>query len=364
MGKAGTDQNSQEQSSFFSQPGQTSAVLADFPGAAQPQGAWAQASAADLRWIWAAQAAKHGVIILYSPLPRLEGLALHHWCAHLEEVLVPWLSPAQLSHLQCFGSSDAALKARCSRLLARALLIRLVMAATHASIITRGAADAAKSPRQHADMYSHMAWLSLEGLDRDYLGRPVMPGWRAAFSHSGHAAFCAAFRLGHESKNPPCHQNAGQLDAETLQDFRPCLAVDAESLLNPPPDPRAYSGKELTAPLAKESCVRDALRRWTIKEALLKSAGLGLSRDPALVNSGFFGQRRGRAQFCHEGSKGFALGPGSARQTIPCRHIGWQLVPCAEHWLCVAAPVSPDRPLLVTGRPLRAHWSGVLNSLD
>ena len=363
MGKAGIDERFPEQSLFLSPPGQTSAGQADFPPAAQPSGAWAQASVADLRWIWAAQAAKRGIVILYSPLPRLEGLALHHWCTHLEEVLMPWLSPAQLSHLQCFGSSDAALKARCSRLLARALLIRLVMAATHASIITRGTADAAQSPRQHADMYSHMAWLSLKGLDIDYLGRPVMPGWRAAFSHSGHAAFCAAFHLGHEDKNQPCHQNTESLDSEALQEFRPCLAVDAESLVNPPPDPRAYSDKELAAPLAKESSTRDALRRWTIKEALLKSAGLGLSRDPALVSSGFSGQRRGRAQFCHEGSKGFALGPGSARQTIPCRHIGWQLVPCAEHWLCVAAPVLSDRPLLVTGRPLRAHWSGVLNSL-
>lgn len=363
MGKAGTDESFPEQSLFLSPPEQAPAGQTDFPPAAQLSGAWGQASAADLRWIWAAQAAKRGVIILYSPLPRLEGLALHHWCAHLEEVLVPWLSPAQLSHLQCFGSSDAALKARCSRLLARALLIRLVMAATHASIITRGTANAAKNPRQHADMYSHMAWLSLKGLDMDYLGRPVMPGWRAAFSHSGHAAFCAAFHLGHEDKNLPCHQNTDSPDSEALQEFRPCLAVDAESLVNPPPDTRAYSGKELAAPLAKESSVRDALRRWTIKEALLKSAGLGLSRDPALVNSGFSGQRRGRAQFCHEGSTGFAVGPGSARQTTPCRHIGWQLVPCAEHWLCVAAPVSLNRPLLVTGRPLRAHWNGVLNSL-
>ena len=363
MGKAGTEESSPEQSSFLSPLEQTSAEQADFPTAARPSGACVQASAADLRWIWAAQAAKRGVIILYSPLPRLEGLALHHWCAHLEDILVPWLSPAQLSHLQCFGSSDAALKARCSRLLSRALLIRLVMAATHAAIITRNAAVGARSPGRHSDTDSHMAWLSLKGLDRDYMGRPVMPGWRAAFSHSGHAAFCAAFHLGDEDKTPPCHQGINSPDSDPLQDFRPCLAVDAESLLNPPPDPRAYSGKELTAPLAKEFKIRDALRRWTIKEALLKSAGLGLSRDPALVSSGVSGQRRGRAQFCHEGSTGFAIGGSSARRSAPCRYIDWQLVPCAGHWLCVAAPVLPDRPLLVTDRPLRAHWSGVLHNL-
>lgn len=364
MGKAVTDGCSPARSLFHSSPEQGSAPLAASPAAStQPSDAWAQASATDLRWIWAAQAAKRGVIIVYSPLPRLEGQALHHWCTRLEEVVVPWLSPLQLNHLQCFGSSDAALKARCSRLLARALLIRLVMAATHASIITRGTADAAQRPRQHPGMDSHMEWLSLNGLDMDYLGRPVMPGWRAAFSHSGQAAFCAAFHLGHEGENQSCHQGHDTPDSEALQEFRPCLAVDAESLFNPPPAPRAYSSKELTAPLAKESRIRDALRRWTIKEALLKSAGLGLSRDPALVHSGFSGQRRGRAQFCHEGSTSFTLGDGSVRQSEPCRYIGWQLVPCAEHWLCVAAPVLPDRPLLVTGRPLRAHWSGVLNTL-
>lgn len=364
MGKAVIDENSPAQALFRSLPGQASAPLAASQAASvQPSGAWAQASAADLSWIWAAQAAKRGIIIVYSPLPRLEGQALHHWCTRLEKVIVPWLSPVQLNHLQCFGSSDAALKARCSRLLARALLIRLIMAATHASIITRGTADGAKSPQQHPDIDSHMEWLSLNGLDMDYLGRPVMPGWRAAFSHSGHAAFCAAFYLGRENENQRCHQARNTPDSEALQDFRPCLAVDAESLLNPPPAPRAYSSKELAAPIAKESKIRDALRRWTIKEALLKSAGLGLSRDPALVHSGFSGQRRGRAQFCHEGTTGFALDGSDATRSAPCRQIGWQLVPCAEHWLCVAAPVSPDRPLLVTGRPLRAHWSGVLHSL-
>ncbi len=364
MGKAVTDENSPAQSLFRFSPGQTLKPLAaSRPGSAPPSCTWAQTSAADLSWIWAAQAAKRGVIIVYSPLPRLEGQALHHWCTRLEKIIVPWLSPLQLNHLQCFGSSDAALKARCSRLLARALLIRLVMAAAHAAMITRGEADGAKSLQQQPDIDSHMAWLSLNGLDMDYLGRPVMPGWRAAFSHSGQAAFCAAFHLGKEGEHSPCHQGNEAPGSDAQQDFRPCLAVDAESLLNPPPAPRAYSSKEMVAPIAKESKIRDALRRWTIKEALLKSAGLGLSRDPALVHSGFSGQRRGRAQFCHEGTTGFAIDGSSASRAAPCRQIGWQLIPCAEHWLCVAAPVLPDRPLLVTGRPLRAHWSGILHTL-
>ena len=59
MGKAGIDERFPEQSLFLSPPGQ-----ADFPPAALPSGAWAQASVADLRWIWAAQAAKRGIVIL------------------------------------------------------------------------------------------------------------------------------------------------------------------------------------------------------------------------------------------------------------------------------------------------------------
>ncbi len=313
------------------------------------------------KWGQAAQAAKQGIVIVYSPVPLLEGRALQHWCDRLEAAMLPWLSPLQFGHLQCFGSGEAALKARCSRLLARALLVRLVMAAAHMSQNTQ-AADEADTTKQNSHD-SQLAWLSLEGLDMDYLGRPVLPGWRAAFSHSGQVAFCAVRYMGRESKSHQCQQSRNVPDSQVQQDFRPCLAVDAESLTSLPPDPRAFSSKELNAPITKNFQDRDALRRWTIKEALLKSAGLGLSRDPALVHSGFSGQRRGLAQFCREGSTFFSSGKSYPGVTEPCRQIGWQLVPCAGHWLCVAAPVSPGSALVVSGRPLRAHWRCIFQGL-
>ena len=313
------------------------------------------------RWEQAALAARQGIVIVYSPVPLLEGQALQHWCNRLEAAMLPWLSPLQFGHLQCFGTGEAALKARCSRLLARALLVRLVMAAAHTSQGIQTTDDAGSAQQNSHD--SHLAWLSLEGLDMDYLGRPVLPGWRAAFSHSGPVAFCAVRYLGHEGKSHQCHQSRNAPDSQTQQDFRPCLAVDAESLTSLPPDLRAFSSKELTAPVAQKFQDRDALRRWTIKEALLKSAGLGLSRDPAFVHSGFSGQRRGLMQFCREGSTFFSSGNSCTETTEPCRQIGWQLIPCAGHWLCVAAPVSPGNPLVVSGRPLRAHWRCIFQGL-
>ncbi|MDD4701537.1 MAG: 4'-phosphopantetheinyl transferase superfamily protein [Desulfovibrio sp.] len=306
------------------------------------------------RWEQAALDAQKGVVIVYSPVPLLKKQALQHWCNRLEAAMLPWLSPLQFAHLQCYGSGEAALKARCSRLLARALLVRLVMAAVQRSQRTLATDGACKAQQEPHD--AHMAWLSLEGLDMDYLGRPVLPGWRAAFSHSGQAAFCAIRDLGRENMSPQSRRSHKALHNPVQQDFRPCLAVDAESLDSQPPDLRAFSNSELTAPLAKEFQARDALRRWTIKEALLKSAGLGLTRDPALVHSGFPGQRSGFTQFCHEGSPFFSSGENYAETAAPCRQIHWQLVPCAGHWLCVAAPVCPGDPLVVSGRPLRAHW--------
>lgn len=313
------------------------------------------------RWEQAALAARQGVVIVYSPVPLLEGKALQHWCNLLESAMLPWLSPLQFAHLQSFGSGEAALKARCSRLLARAMLVRLVMASSQTfpdTLATYGDCEAPQNPHD-----AHLAWLSLEGLDMDYLGRPVLPRWRAGFSHSGQAAFCAVRYLGDESKSPQCKRPDQESSDQKQQDYRPCLAVDVEALTSQPPDLRAFSGKELTAPLAKNFQDRDALRRWTIKEALLKSAGLGLSRDPAFVHSGFSGQRRGVTQFCHEGGRFYSSADNYAETSVPCRQISWQIVPCAGHWLCVAAPVSQDTPLVVSGRPLRAHWRCIFQGL-
>ena len=286
----------------------------------------------------------HPLTILYTPLPQASMHELRLWRCAFDAALAPWLDARQLEHVRRFGQnvadSDVAGQEAPGQILIEAALSRLM---ARAQLITAAALLPAGGPRVQIRM--------------DNRGRPQFDGWRVAFSHSGRAAFCA---LAPADQDADIGQNSPALGLNA-----PDIGLDAEALTSPPPHASAFATHELAAPLAlPQDCIdREALRRWTIKEALLKSAGLGLSRDPALVSSGFSGQRRGRAQFCHEGSKGFALGPSSASQTIPCRYIGWQLVPCAEHWLCVAAPVLSDRPLLVTGRPLRAHWSGVLNSL-
>ena len=62
---------------------------------------------------------------------------------------------------------------------------------------------------------------------------------------------------------------------------------------------------------------REALRRWTIKEALLKAAGLGLGMQPAHIPTGRFGQRAGLWQG-------------------PLGTFGWRSIACSGHWLCVA----------------------------
>lgn len=310
------------------------------------------------RWMDAARAAEQHIVLLYSPLPPLAGHVLADWCDYLQTIMLPWLGPQQLAHLQAFHTGEAALKARCSRLLARALLVRLVMGATQASLAAPGGSDV---PSLSAMLnHPYLSCLGFAGLGMDYLGRPVLPGWRIAFGHSGLAAFCAARRLKDEQSVALCHQAHNPEEAaQPREESRPCLALDAEALDSSPPAGRAFTAREMFAPLAEAFHARENLRRWTVKEALLKAAGLGLTRDPYLVHSGRYGQRQGQSQFYHKGGAFHPTGRDHEKAP-PYRHINWQLVPCAGHWVCVAAPARPGRAMRVASRPLRAHWRAVL----
>ncbi len=89
------------------------------------------------------------------------------------------------------------------------------------------------------------------------------------------------------------------------------LGVDLEALASPPPARRAFHPREHV------SGPRDALRRWTVKEALLKARGTGLSLDPAGLHTGRSGQRRG----LHPA----ALPP-----------LYWRSLPLPGHWCSLA----------------------------
>lgn len=314
------------------------------------------------KWMQAAQAAGQQIVLLYAPLPQITGRALADWCDYLQKALLPWLGPLQLAHLQAFRAGEAALKARCSRLLARALLVRLVMGA--AQTAQTEPEKAACSPLSATLNHPYLSKLGFEGLGMDHLGRPLLPGWRIAFGHSGLAAFCAARHLKDEQSAALCRQVSDpEKTTHPREESRPCLALDAEALNSLPPAGRAFTAEEMCAPLGEAFHARESLRRWTVKEALLKAAGLGLSRDPYLVHSGRYGQRQGQSQFYHKADTFHFAGEGHAEAAPPYRHINWQLVPCAGHWVCVAAPAQPGRLLSVARRPLRAHWPAILAEL-
>ena len=59
------------------------------------------------------------------------------------------------------------------------------------------------------------------------------------------------------------------------------------------------------------------MRRWAVKEAVLKAMGLGLSHDPALICSGRHGGRAGMLRFRGQ-------------------NLRWRVLACPGHWLCLA----------------------------
>lgn len=241
----------------------------------------------------------HPLTIIYTPLPQASMHELRDWRCAFEAALAPWLDARQLEHVRRFGQNVAdrgaagsenagqkaprqtVIEAALSRLMARAQLITAVALPT-----AHGWPQAAEAG-------------TLPIIAMDTHTRPLLAGWQSGFSHSGAAAFCVL--------------------APATDEACTALAVDAEAITSPPPDVSAFAANELTAPrgLTQTSIARDALRRWTIKEALLKAAGLGLGMPPALVPTGGSGQRTG-------------LWRG------PLGLFGWRVAPCPGHWLCVA----------------------------
>lgn len=232
-------------------------------------------------------ASEKTILILGAALPVTPDAGLRSLCRCWEAALTPWLMPEQLRHIRRFAPAGAALSARASRLLARLLLLRGLQ-------ILEGP-----------------SWPGIR-LGGDALGRPLLPGWQVCFSHSGQAAFCA-LRRGQKpdnlQKRKKSRSEAGQAACSVWEKG---LGLDAEALNAPPPAARAFA-----ACPAPGMTARDALRRWTIKEAALKALGTGLSLDPALVQSGLRGRRAGLLH-------------------IRGHHLRWRLLACPAHWLCLA----------------------------
>lgn len=271
---------------------------------------------------------ERSLTILCTPLPAGSIKELEGWRCALEVMLEPWLDDRQLAHVRRFGRSPKGqteageaqqdvLRAALSRLLARAQLV------THAAQQAKTARSIIAGPPPQLGM--------------DTQGRPLFPGWRVAFSHSGEAAFCAL-----------CPAPA---DTAVAPHVIPPHALDAESLLSPPPAPNAFSPAELArreAGLSQQGINREALRRWTIKEALLKASGLGLGMDPTRVPTGGFGQRAG-------------IWHG------PLGIFYWRCLPCPGHWLSMAQQVSGQTdflPEFFRPRVLRQSPSTLLRALS
>lgn len=240
--------------------------------------------------------------ILYTPLPQCPDNELRLWRRAFEAALAPWLDARQMAHVRRFGRpatlqraepgaapSTEALRAGLSRLLARAQLV------TRAAL--RGKTSTGVAPAFR--------------VAENNQGRPLLSGWQMGFSHSGLAAFCAL----------------APAEGQHVAAF----ALDAESVAAAPPAASAFVKAELPteAGLTQPFADREALRRWTIKESLLKAAGLGLGMPPASVPTGWLGQRTG-------------LWRG------PLGQLGWRVVPCPGHWLCLAQGGKiPPRPNLL-----------------
>lgn len=234
--------------------------------------------------------------ILYTPLPPATMHELRIWRCAFEAALAPWLDARQLEHVRRFGQNTADRGVTGSENAGQKTPGQTVIEAALSRLMARAQLITAAAPLR--------AGGPLVQIRMDNRGRPLLDGWQVAFSHSGRAAFCVLVPAG---KNADIGLNA------------PDIGLDAEALTSPPPHASAFAAHELAAPPALPQSVieREALRRWTIKEALLKAAGLGLGMQPAHIPTGRFGQRSGLWQG-------------------PLGTFGWRNVACPGHWLCVA----------------------------
>lgn len=211
--------------------------------------------------------------VLVCPLPPTTA-ACRVLSLRLDAQLAPWLSAAQAAHVRAFRRE----RDGCARRLARVALA--------AGLAARGERPEVLLPRLR----------HLPG------GAPCLPGWAVAFSYSEEAAFAALMPAG---------------------EAQPRFGMDAEACASAPPSVRAFSVREQRPDGGLSA--RERLRRWVIKESLLKAVGTGLTRDPAEADSGRHGQRHGVTAW--DG-------------TLLC----WRCFPLPGHWLALAAA----RPLRVT----------------
>ena len=98
--------------------------------------------------------------------------------------------------------------------------------------------------------------LALERLGHEAAGRPYVRGcsWRISFTHAGEWVVCALGKA------------VGEIGVD-VENIRPLDVRDFRQI---------FSAREWRAILDAPSSERELLRYWTIKEAVLKTRGLGL----------------------------------------------------------------------------------------
>ncbi len=170
--------------------------------------------------------------------------------ARLRDWTAARLSPEDTAHGERFTDPQAAR----ARLLARALLLLACRHACPALPATLVAMPSGAPAFRRLSPEMSPAGLPPEGMEA-----------AVSFAYSPHAVACGL-----------------ALGPAGLR-----LGVDLEAVASPPPAPRAFHSDE------RDATPCEALRRWTVKEALLKAWGTGLTLDPARVSTGRRGQRRG-----------------------------------------------------------------------